>query len=83
MRTDRPHLTPMIRAVATFVHRGQPHDVEGVMVDGAWLMRDGVVRSMDEATIVKEADRIARRAWSGLSAARPELRILPGFPPAF
>lgn len=83
VRTDRPHLTPMIRAVSTFVHQGQPHDVESVMVDGAWLMRDGVVRTMDEAAIVKEADRIARRAWGVLFVAKPELRILPGIPPAF
>ncbi|WP_439578783.1 amidohydrolase family protein [Elioraea sp.] len=83
VRTDRPHLVPMIRAVSTFVHQGQPHDVESVMVDGTWLMRDGTVRTMDEAAIVKEADRIARRAWGDLFAARPELRILPGLPAAF
>jgi cytosine/adenosine deaminase-related metal-dependent hydrolase len=83
VRTDRPHLVPMIRAVSTFVHQGQPHDVESVMVDGAWLMRDGTVRTMDEATIVREADRIARRAWGELFAAKPELRILPGLPAAF
>jgi hypothetical protein len=46
-------------------------------------MRDGVVRTIDEAAIVKEADRIARRAWGELFAAKPELRILPGIPPAF
>jgi cytosine/adenosine deaminase-related metal-dependent hydrolase len=83
VRTDRPHLVPMIRTVSTFVHQGQPHDVESVMVDGVWLMRDGTVRTMDEATIVKEADRIARRAWGDLFAAKPELRILPGLPAAF
>jgi hypothetical protein len=38
---------------------------------------------MDEAAIVKEADRIARRAWGDLFAAKPELRILLGFPNAF
>jgi 5-methylthioadenosine/S-adenosylhomocysteine deaminase len=80
VRTDRPHLTPMIRAVSTFVHQGQPHDVESVMVDGAWLMRDGVVRTMDEAAIVREADRIARRAWGELFRQQPGLRILPGIP---
>jgi cytosine/adenosine deaminase-related metal-dependent hydrolase len=83
VRIDRPHLTPMIRAVSTFVHQGQPHDVESVMVDGVWLMRDGVVRTIDEAAVVREADRIARRAWGDLFAAKPELRILPGLPAAF
>jgi 5-methylthioadenosine/S-adenosylhomocysteine deaminase len=83
VRTDRPHLVPIMSAVSPFVHQSQPHDVESVMVDGAWLMRDGTVRTMDEAAIVKEADRIARRAWGDLFAAKPELRILLGFPNAF
>ena len=83
VRIDQPHLTPMIRAASTFVHRGQPHDVEGVMVAGVWLVRAGVVRTIDEAAIVREADRIARSAWGCLFAAKPELRILAGLPAAF
>jgi 5-methylthioadenosine/S-adenosylhomocysteine deaminase len=83
VETRRAHLVPMIRATATFIHQGQPADISGVMVDGAWLMRDGRVLTMDEDAIVQEADRIARRAWGALFAAQPDLRILPGIPPAF
>src|SRR6266568_5250326 len=39
---------------------------EAVMVDGRWLMRDGIVRTMDEGAIVREADRIGRAAWRRL-----------------
>jgi 5-methylthioadenosine/S-adenosylhomocysteine deaminase len=83
VNTQRPHLVPMIRATSTFIHQGQPPDIEGVMVDGAWLMQDGRVLTMDEDAIVAEADRIARRAWGALFAAQPDLRILPGIPPSF
>lgn len=79
IRTDRPHLVPLMRIVSSFVHQGQASDVEAVMVDGAWLMRDGVVRTMDEPAIVREADRIARRAWARLFAENPALEVPEGF----
>lgn len=82
LRTDRPHLVPRMRPVSTFVHQGQAADIESVMVDGTWIMRDGAVLTMDEAAIVEEADRIARRAWARLLQDRPELEVPPGFSPA-
>ena len=81
VRTDRAHLVPRMRPVSGFVHQGQGSDVEAVMVDGAWLMKDGRVLSMDEAGIVAEADRIARRAWARMFAANPGMEVPPGFAP--
>ena len=60
---DRPHLVPILRAAATFVHQGQASDVVGVMVDGKWLMRDGRVLTMDEERVVAEAKEVANAAW--------------------
>jgi hypothetical protein len=68
-----------IGANADFVHQGQARDVEAVMVNGRWLMRDGTVRTMDEETIVQEADRIGRTAWQRLFAERPDLVPPAGF----
>ena len=48
------------------------------MVDGRWLLRDGILRTMDEDAIVQEADRIGRAAWRRLFAERPELQQPPG-----
>jgi 5-methylthioadenosine/S-adenosylhomocysteine deaminase len=73
------HLTPALRPVSCLVHQGQARDVEAVMVDGRWLMRDGRVRTLDEDAILREADRVARGAWARLFAARPELAPPPGF----
>jgi 5-methylthioadenosine/S-adenosylhomocysteine deaminase len=75
----KAHLVPVLRVVSDFVHQGQASDVEGVMVDGHWLMRDGTILSMDEAAIVDAADRMARAAWQRLFAARPDLTPPPGF----
>ena len=70
---------PALRVVSGFVHKGQAGDVESVMVDGRWLMRDGRVLTLDEPALVAEADRIARAAWARLFAERPDLRRRPGF----
>jgi 5-methylthioadenosine/S-adenosylhomocysteine deaminase len=59
----------------------QGRDVEAVMVDGRWLMRDGALLTIDEASIVQEADRIGRVAWQRLFAERPALTPLPGWHP--
>ncbi|WP_158291918.1 amidohydrolase family protein [Paracraurococcus ruber] len=81
VRTDRAHLVPRLRIVSAFVHQGQAGDVDGVMVDGRWVMRDGRVLTMDEPAIIGAADRIARAAWSRLFAERPDLPRPAGFAP--
>jgi 5-methylthioadenosine/S-adenosylhomocysteine deaminase len=74
----RPHLTPALRVVSTFVHQGQASDVEAVMVEGRWLMRDRRVLILDESAILDEADSIARTAWRRLFQERPALLRPPG-----
>jgi 5-methylthioadenosine/S-adenosylhomocysteine deaminase len=78
---DRAHLVPVLRAVATFVHQGQARDVESVMVDGRWLMRDGAVLTMDEPTVLAEAQRVANAAWKRQFRARLDLKVPAGFSP--
>ena len=74
----RAHLRPALRPVSCFVHQGQASDVESVMVDGRWIMRDGHVLTLDEPAIVADAERVARAAWARLFAERPDLRPPPG-----
>ncbi len=75
----KPHLTPALRVVSCFVHQGLASDVEAVMVDGRWIMRDGRVLTLDEPALVAEADRIARSAWQRLFERRPDLSRPSGF----
>ena len=74
-------MVPVLRAVATFVHQAQARDVEAVMVDGKWLMRGGVVLSMDEDRILAEAQRVANAAWKRQFRARLDLKVPAGFSP--
>ncbi len=75
----KAHLAPVLRVVSCFVHQGQASDVESVMVDGRWVMRDGRVLTLDEPAIVQEAEIVARGAWRRLFDKRPDLAPPPGF----
>jgi 5-methylthioadenosine/S-adenosylhomocysteine deaminase len=78
---QRAHLIPVLRVVSDFVHNGQAHDVQSVMVDGKWLMRDGIVRTMNEPGLLAAAQQVARAAWSRQFRTRLELKVPAGFNP--
>ncbi len=69
--TLRAHLVPAGRIVSAWIHNGQPADIETVMIDGRFVMRDRKVLTMDEAAIVTEADKVGRRIWTQVKAAGP------------
>ena len=69
----KPHLVPTLRVVSAFVHNGQPADIEGVMVDGNWLMREGKVLTVDEVDIVKRAEQIGHEVWHRLTQQFPSV----------
>jgi 5-methylthioadenosine/S-adenosylhomocysteine deaminase len=79
INTRQAHLVPTMRIVSCFVHNGQARDVESVMVDGRWVMRDNQVLTMDEETTVSEAERIGRQAWRRLIDKNPDLALPVGF----
>ena len=81
--TKHAHLVPTLRPVAVFVYQGQARDVESVMVDGRWLMRDGKVLSMDEGEVIREADRVSREIWLRYFKDHPELEMPEGFDTGF
>ena len=69
--TRRAHLVPAGRFVSAWIHNGQPSDIESVMVDGQFIMRDRKVLTLDEDRIITEADKVGRRIWSQVQAAGP------------
>ncbi len=72
--TQRAHLVPAGRIISALVHSGHPGDIESVMVDGRFVMRDREVLTMNEADIIREADAVGRRVWRDVLEASP-LRI--------
>jgi 5-methylthioadenosine/S-adenosylhomocysteine deaminase len=69
--TQRAHLVPAGRIVSAWIHNGQPSDIESTMVDGQFIMRNRKVLTMDEDSIIAEADRVGRRIWKQVQAAGP------------
>jgi cytosine/adenosine deaminase-related metal-dependent hydrolase len=69
--THRSHLVPTLRIVSAWLHNGQPGDIEAMMVDGKFLMRDRQVLTLDEASLIQEAEKIGRRAWNQLLKRYP------------
>lgn len=69
--TQRIHLVPAVRILSAWIHNGQPSDIESVMVDGRFVMRDRKILTVDEASIIAEADKVGRRVWSEVQAKSP------------
>lgn len=69
--TRRAHLVPAGRIVSAWIHNGHGSDIESVMIDGQFVMRDRRVLTMDEDGLVAEADKVGRRIWSQVLAAGP------------
>ena len=67
--TRRPHLVPAGRIVSAWIHNGQPADIESVMIDGQFMMRNRRILTVDEDAIVAEADTVGRRIWSAVQKA--------------
>src|SRR5262245_27705040 len=69
--TVRAHLVPAGRFVSAWIHNGQPADIESVMIDGQFVMRNRKIVTVDEDSIVADADRVGKRIWGRVLAAGP------------
>ncbi len=67
--TQRVHLVPAVRIVSAWIHNGQPNDIESVMIDGQFVMRDRTITTVDEAAIIAEADKVGKRVWAAVEKA--------------
>jgi cytosine/adenosine deaminase-related metal-dependent hydrolase len=69
--TQRTHLVPAGRILSAWINNGQPSDVESVLVDGRFVMRDRKILTVDEPRLIAEADKVGRRIWSQVEGATP------------
>ena len=77
----RAHLVPSLRVVSAFVHNGQPADIEDVMVDGQWLMREGKVLTISEGDLIRQAEQIGHDVWQRLVQQFPSISLPFSLPP--
>ncbi|MEZ4945425.1 MAG: amidohydrolase family protein [Cyclobacteriaceae bacterium] len=71
LNTKQPHLVPSGRILSAWLHNGQPSDVESVIVDGEFIMRDHKILSVDEETLVAEAQKVGKRIWDEVENKNP------------
>jgi len=57
----RPHLLPMFDVYAQLVYAVGRDDVSSVMIDGDWVMRDRVLTTLDEPTVLEEVSELGER----------------------
>jgi 5-methylthioadenosine/S-adenosylhomocysteine deaminase len=69
--TLRAHIVPAVRIVSAWIHNGMGSDIESVMIDGRFVMRDRRILTVDEPAIVAEADKVGRRVWSAVQKDAP------------
>ncbi len=70
-----PNLCPVVNLVSSLVHYAHPGNVRSVMVDGAFLLRDGQVLSMEEAEVLAAAQAATDAAWRRLGRESPDLTL--------
>jgi 5-methylthioadenosine/S-adenosylhomocysteine deaminase len=64
LNTLKPYLVPAGRLLSAVIHGGHPSDIESVMVDGEFIMRDNKVLTLDEPALLREADAVGKRIWN-------------------
>ena len=69
--TQRAYLVPAGRILSAVIHSGHPGDIESVMIDGQFVVRDHEVLTMDEDEIIREAHAVGRRIWGEVLEAGP------------
>jgi 5-methylthioadenosine/S-adenosylhomocysteine deaminase len=75
---NQPTMRPLIRPIANLVHYGHPGIVHSVMVDGAFVMRDRRVLTIDEPALLAAAQAVTKRVWERMIATNPDIPPPPG-----
>lgn len=74
---NTPALRPVVRLVSNIVHYGHPGCVHSVMVDGAFVLRDRQLLTVDEPALLREAQAVTERVWARMIAQNPDLAATP------
>lgn len=56
---NRPHATPERDVISALVYSAQPADVRATIIDGQIAMRDGKLLTLNEESVIEEANREA------------------------
>jgi 5-methylthioadenosine/S-adenosylhomocysteine deaminase len=72
---NNPFMTPIHHPVSAIVYSALGHEVTSVMIDGRFVMRDGIVGTVDETAVRRQAqvsaDALTKRAGTDSAKRRP------------
>jgi 5-methylthioadenosine/S-adenosylhomocysteine deaminase len=72
---DNAFMTPIHHPVSAIVYSALGHEVKTVMIDGRFVLRDGVVQGIDEKALrrraQRSADELTKRAGTDKFKRRP------------
>jgi 5-methylthioadenosine/S-adenosylhomocysteine deaminase len=68
----KPHLTPTLHLPANLVHYANGNDVETVIIDGEMVMKDRVIRTIDEEKVLAEGQKASEEIWSSFNRKYPQ-----------
>jgi len=71
LNSQQAHLVPSGRILSAWLHNGSPGDVESVMVDGEFIMRDHKILTVDEESLIAEASKVGKRIWGEVEKQNP------------
>ncbi len=72
---NAPAMVPRISAISNLVHYGHPGVVTDTMVDGRFLMRDGVLLTIDEEAAAEEVQAATQSMWEKFAASGTDVPI--------
>lgn len=61
VQIDEAHMIPHYDLVANLVYAGQAADVNTVIIDGKIIMRDRIIKTINEPEVIRQAQRIAAK----------------------
>ncbi len=61
-------MSPLHDVHSTIVYAALASDVRDVMIDGAWVLRDGIPTRFDRAAVIAEVEALAARMRASLGA---------------
>ncbi len=71
LNTLQAHLVPSGRILSAWLHNGMASDIESVIIDGEFIMKDHKILTLDEEALVMEANKIGKRVWAEVEKANP------------
>lgn len=68
---DRPHLAPVLDPVANLIYAGQSADIDSVMINGQFVVKDHQILTVDSTEVAHQAQQRAESLWEKIAGWKP------------